>query len=87
MGEKAKSVMGGAIPRWATAISMALCVFFLNRLVKQLDALGSIVAEQQTAIAVMRIESKHSTDVLSKLNNLGDLLDRRITNLERRNPN
>jgi hypothetical protein len=86
MSEKAKSVMGGAVPRWATAIAMAVSAFFLHRLVNQLDVLSGLVAQQQTAIAVRRSELKYSTDVLSKLSNIGDLLDRRISNLERRNP-
>lgn len=66
---------------------MALCAFFLHRLVNQLDGVAKIVAEQQTVIAVMRIEAKNSTDVLSKLDTLSLMLDRRISNLEKRNPN
>ncbi len=87
MSEKTKSVMGGAVPRWATAISMSLCAFFLSRTFSQLDSLVKVVSEQQTVIAVMRAESKYATDVLSKLNDLGASLDRRIYNLEKRNPN
>lgn len=87
MGEKAKSVMGGAVPRWATAISMSLCALFLGRTLTQFDGIVKVVADQQRIIAVMQAESRHATDVISKLDRLSEKLDQRISNLERKNPN
>lgn len=89
MSQKAKEAMGESVPRWATALLLAACVFFLSRLVKQHDVVVETVnshsvtiAANTTSIVALNKATQSTSETLAKVDQIARLLEQRLLGLE-----
>jgi cobalamin synthase len=82
MSQKAQEALGGIIPRWATAIAMAVCAYFLSRLVHQVDTVTAVVQAHAVSIAQLSGASQTTGDALGKLDQITRLLELRLARME-----
>lgn len=82
MGTKIKAAFEGPIPRWFQVIAMGLIVFFLNRMVNQVDAVGNKVSEHTTSIALIQSNVEKTSEAFGKIDQIARLLEQRIIRLE-----
>jgi hypothetical protein len=82
MSQRTQEALGGIIPRWATAISMAVCAYFLSRLVGQVDNVTAVVQAHSISIAQLSGASQTTGEALVKLDQIARLLELRLTRME-----
>lgn len=82
MSQKTKEALGGVVPRWATAIAMGLCAYFLSRLVTQVDTVTESVHAHSVSIAQLSNASQTAGEALGKLDQIARLLELRLTRME-----
>lgn len=82
MGAKIKAAIEGPIPRWFQVIAMGLIVFFLNRMVAQVDNVGSKVQEHTVSIAMIQANVEKTSEAFGKIDQIARLLEQRIVRLE-----
>ncbi len=84
MGHKVKAALEGPIPRWFQAIAMGLIVFFLNRMVNQMDSVAREVQEHAISIAMIQENVTKTSEAFGKIDQIARLLEQRIVRLESR---
>ena len=82
MSQRAQEALGGIVPRWATAIAMAVCAYFLSRLVRQVDVVTDVVQAHSVSIVSLSSASRTTGDSLGKLDQIARLLETRLVRLE-----
>ena len=82
MGTKIKAAIEGPIPRWFQVIAMGLIVFFLNRMVAQVDNVGTKVQEHTVSIALIQSNVEKTSEAFDKIDQITRLLEQRILILE-----
>lgn len=82
MGTKIKAAFEGPIPRWFQVIAMGLVVFFLNRMVEQVDTVGHKVQEHTVSIALIQSNVEKTSEAFGKIDHIARLLEQRILILE-----
>ena len=82
MGQKVKAALEGPIPRWFQAIAMGLIVFFLNRMVNQVDTVAQKVNDHTVSIAMIQENVTKTSEAFGKIDQIARLLEQRIVRLE-----
>ena len=85
--QQIQEALGGIVPRWATTLLLAICVFYLHRQVVQQDALAVTVSINTTSIAVLNNASKSTTESLRDLDKISRLIEARLLRLEMKEEN
>lgn len=84
MGTKIKAAFEGPIPRWFQVIAMGMVVFFLNRMVNQVDTVGRTVESHTVSIALIQDNVTKTSEAFGKIDQIARLLEQRILILESR---
>lgn len=84
MGTKIKAAFEGPIPRWFQVIAMGMVVFFLNRMVNQVDNVGKKVDDHTVSIALIQSNVEKTSEAFGKIDHIARLLEQRILILESR---
>ncbi len=82
MGQKVKAALEGPIPRWFQAVAMGMIVFFLNRMVNQVDAVAQKVNDHSISIAMIQENVEKTSEAFGKIDQIARLLEQRIVRLE-----
>lgn len=82
MGTKIRAAIEGPIPRWFQVIAMGLIVFFLNRMVTQIDHVGKTVESHTVSIALIQDNVTKTSEAFGKIDQIARLLEQRIIRLE-----
>jgi len=82
MGQKFKTALEGPIPRWFQAISMGIAVFFLHRMVNQVDTVAQKVNDHTVSIAMIQQNVEKTSEAFGKIDQIARLLEQRIVRLE-----
>lgn len=85
--QQVQEALGGIVPRWATALLLAVCVFYLHRQVVMQDELAKIVSANTTSIAVLNITSRSTTEAIRDLEKISKILETRLLRLEMKEEN
>ena len=82
MGTKIRAAIEGPIPRWFQVIAMGLIVFFLNRMVAQVDHVRKTVEDHTVSIALIQSNVEKTSEAFGKIDQIARLLEQRIIRLE-----
>jgi len=82
MGQKFKTALEGPIPRWFQAIAMGIAVFFLHRMVNQVDTVAQKVNDHTVSIAMIQQNVEKTSEAFGKIDQITRLLEQRIVRLE-----
>lgn len=82
MGQKFKAAIEGPIPRWFQAIAMGMVVFFLHRMVNQVDTVAQKVNDHSISIAMIQENVTKTSEAFGKIDQIARLLEQRIVRLE-----
>lgn len=89
MSEKAKTVVGEVIPRWATVIILGICALFLKAEMDDNKQTRAVVSKHSGEIEMLKksesIQHRNNVEMLNAVKNLSELnrlLDLRLTRME-----
>lgn len=84
MGDKAKTMLGEAFPRWATLILLAYCAWSAKRLINDMDTTTHAVRQNTTTLAVHTEQIAQQTKAFGQMDQILRNFETRLVRQEER---